>query len=62
MTQTPIIDYHGTEVEVDLVFKSAGVFVYVEIDDEFARLTPAQAVELAQRLTAAASGAPGESA
>lgn len=54
----PIVDYHGTGVEVDLVYKSSGVFVYLEVGEEFARLTPEQAVELVSRLTAAATEAP----
>jgi hypothetical protein len=55
----PIIDYWETKVTVDLVYKSAGAFVYLELEDavwdSFARLTPEQAVELADRLTAAAN-------
>jgi len=60
----PIIDYWETKVTVDLVYKSVGAFVYLELDDddntrgEFARLTPEQALELADRLTAAAKEAP----
>lgn len=60
----PITDYHGTEVTVELVYKSAGVFVYLELESahdrgsEFARLTPEQARELAGQLVRTAEEAP----
>lgn len=53
----PMEDYHGTEVTVDLVDKSAGPFVYLEVGEEFARLTLQQAAELAKRLVIAAEEA-----
>ncbi len=56
----PIEDYHGTEVRVDLVYKSAGVFVYLEVGEEFARLTPQQAMDLAKQLREAANQGDGE--
>jgi hypothetical protein len=68
-----IEDYHGTEITVDgPVYKSAGVFVYVEfsgreltaaevraecIDGEFVRLAPDQARNLAKQLQKAAEEA-----
>jgi hypothetical protein len=54
----PFEDYHGTKVQVDLIYKSAGVFVYLDVGEEFARLTSQQALDLAQQLTAAAKEAP----
>jgi hypothetical protein len=66
MIDDPIIDYWETKVTVDLVYKSVGAFVYLELKDgtglgytnDFARLTPEQALELAGRLTKAAGEAP----
>ena len=58
MSDWRIEDFHGTEVVVQLVFKSAGVFVYLDVGEEFARLTPQEALELAQQLTKTASEAP----
>lgn len=55
----PIVDYHGKEIEVEIIFKSAGVFVYMDVGDEFARLTAGQARVLAARLTSAAEEAEG---
>lgn len=57
MTQ-PITDYHGTEVQVDLVYKSAGAFVYLEVGEEFARLTPLQAMDVAKHPAEAAKESP----
>ena len=53
-----IEDWHGTKVEVDVVYKSAGAFVYLELESDYARLTPEQAVTLADRLKAAAEDCP----
>lgn len=64
----PITDYYGIDVTVDLVFKSAGPFIYLETSgrelmaaeiregwlDDFFRFTPDQARELAKRLNEAA--------
>lgn len=64
----PIEDYYGTEITVDLVYKSGGVFVYLErvttepdpnglhgaVVESFDRLTPEQALDLAERLKHAA--------
>lgn len=54
----PIVDYHGKEIEPEIIYKSAGVFVYFDVGEEFARLTPEQAKELAARLIATAEEAP----
>jgi hypothetical protein len=50
----PIIDYHGKKIEPEIVYKSAGVFIYLDVGEEFARLRPEQARDLARRLNAAA--------
>ena len=51
----PIVDYHGREVEVEIIYKSAGPFVYLDIGEEFARLTAGQARALAARLESTAA-------
>lgn len=69
MPRKPITDHYGTEITVEPIFKSAGLFVYLErewsesdatapgtlVDREsFDRLTPEQALELSEWLKEAA--------
>lgn len=64
----PIEDYYGTKFEVEIVFKSAGIFVYMDREptesflqfghkETMDRFTPDQARGLAQRLLDAAKEA-----
>lgn len=53
-----MIDYHGTEITVEEIFKGVGRVIYLTLNyqekETFARLTPEQALALAEELQALA--------
>jgi hypothetical protein len=62
MNREPISDYYDQKVKAECVYKSAGKFIYLDVESDFdhvedvmVRLTPEQAIVLAAWLTEAAA-------